>query len=55
MTSKKSFEEIEKCFIFYFIQLGWKKLQPKIIIAENVKGLLHGEAKYYLVKFMQNL
>jgi DNA (cytosine-5)-methyltransferase 1 len=34
---------------FEFIELG-KRLQPKIIIAENVKGLLQGEAKKYVTK-----
>jgi len=34
---------------FEFIELG-KTLQPKIIIAENVKGLLMGEAKKYVTQ-----
>ena len=33
----------------YFIDLA-KKLQPKIVIAENVKGILLGEAKEYVKK-----
>lgn len=32
---------------FYFIELG-RKLQPKVIIAENVKGMLQGNAKGYV-------
>ena len=32
---------------FDFIKLA-KKLQPKVIIAENVKGLLQGEAQAYV-------
>ena len=31
---------------FDFIELA-KKLQPKVVVAENVKGLLLGEAKTY--------
>jgi len=34
---------------FDFIDLA-KKLQPKIVVAENVKGLLMGEAKAYVIK-----
>jgi DNA (cytosine-5)-methyltransferase 1 len=34
---------------FDFIDLA-KKLQPKIVIAENVKGLLLGEAKQYVIR-----
>jgi DNA (cytosine-5)-methyltransferase 1 len=37
---------------FDFIDLA-KKLQPKIVIAENVKGLLQGEAKEYVKKIYQ--
>ena len=36
---------------FDFIDLA-KKLQPKIVIAENVKGLLQGEAKSYVHKIL---
>jgi len=32
---------------FDFIELG-RKLRPKVIIAENVKGMLHGNAKGYV-------
>jgi DNA (cytosine-5)-methyltransferase 1 len=34
---------------FDFIALA-KKLQPKVVIAENVKGMLHGNAKSYVRK-----
>jgi len=34
---------------FEFIQLA-KKLQPKVIVAENVKGMLAGNAKGYLLE-----
>lgn len=34
---------------FDFIDLA-KELQPKIVVAENVKGLLMGEAKKYVIK-----
>ncbi len=37
---------------FDFIDVA-KKLQPKVIIAENVKGLLAGEAKKYLHKIIE--
>lgn len=42
-------KQILDTLFFDFIELG-KKLQPKVIIAENVKGLLLGEAKKYVVK-----
>lgn len=31
-----------------------KKLQPKIVIAENVKGLLQGNAKYYISRIYRD-
>lgn len=34
---------------FDFIDLA-KELQPKVVVAENVKGLLMGEAKKYVIK-----
>jgi DNA (cytosine-5)-methyltransferase 1 len=34
---------------FDFIDLA-KKLQPKVVVAENVKGLLMGDAKQYVIK-----
>lgn len=40
-------EQVLDTLFFDFIKLG-KKLQPKIIIAENVKGLLLGEAQTYV-------
>jgi DNA (cytosine-5)-methyltransferase 1 len=49
---KKQFREgqamqVLDTLFFDFIDLA-KKLQPKIVIAENVKGLLVGEAKQYV-------
>jgi DNA (cytosine-5)-methyltransferase 1 len=37
---------------FDFIDLA-KKLQPKIVVAENVKGMLLGSAKEYVIKVYQ--
>lgn len=45
-------EQVLDTLFFDFIDLA-KKLQPKIIIAENVKGLLLGEAKSYVNKILQ--
>jgi len=42
-------EQILDNLFFDFIDLA-KKLQPKVVIAENVKGLLVGEAKEYVRK-----
>lgn len=36
---------------FDFIDLA-KKLQPKIVVAENVKGMVQGEAKSYVAKVL---
>lgn len=36
---------------FYFIELA-KKLQPKVVISENVSGLLKGNAKGYVKKII---
>lgn len=44
-------EQVLDTLFFDFIDLA-KKLQPKIIIAENVKGLLLGEAKAYVNKIL---
>lgn len=41
--------QILDTLFFDFIYLA-KKLQPKIVIAENVKGLLMGEAKAYVIE-----
>jgi len=51
---EKKFREGQKMQVldtlfFDFIDLA-KKLQPKIVVAENVKGLLMGEAKIYVEK-----
>jgi len=42
-------EQVLDTLFFDFIDLA-KILQPKIVIAENVKGLLLGEAKAYVLK-----
>ena len=42
-------EQVLDTLFFDFIDLA-KKLQPKVVIAENVKGLLQGSAKKYLSK-----
>lgn len=42
-------EQILDTLFFDFIDLA-KELQPKVVIAENVKGLLQGEAKAYVRK-----
>jgi len=42
-------EQILDTLFFDFIDLA-KKLQPKVVVAENVKGLLQGSAKKYLSK-----
>ena len=40
-------EQVLDTLFFDFIELA-KKLKPKVVIAENVKGLLAGEAKKYV-------
>jgi DNA (cytosine-5)-methyltransferase 1 len=45
-------DQILDTLFFDFIDLA-KRLQPKVIIAENVKGLLLGEAKGYVNKILQ--
>ena len=42
-------EQVLDTLFFDFIDLA-KKLQPKVVIAENVKGLLIGEAKSYVAR-----
>lgn len=42
-------EQVLDTLFFDFIDLS-KKLQPKIVVAENVKGLLLGEAKAYVLQ-----
>lgn len=37
---------------FDFIDIA-KKLKPKVVIAENVKGLIQGNAKYYVKRIVQ--
>lgn len=38
---------------FHFIELG-RRLQPKVIVAENVKGLIIGKAKGYVAEIFQD-
>ena len=42
-------EQVLDTLFFDFIDLA-KELQPKVVVAENVKGLLMGEAKEYVIK-----
>jgi len=44
-------EQVLDTLFFDFIELG-KKLQPKVIVAENVKGLLLGEAQRYVDRIL---
>jgi DNA (cytosine-5)-methyltransferase 1 len=45
-------EQVLDTLFFDFIDLA-KKLQPKIVVAENVKGLLLGDAKMYANKIYE--
>jgi DNA (cytosine-5)-methyltransferase 1 len=45
-------EQVLDTLFFDFIDLA-KKLQPKVVIAENVKGLLFGNAKSYVRKIYE--
>lgn len=45
-------EQVLDTLFFDFIDLA-KKLQPKVVIAENVKGLLIGEAKSYVARIYE--
>lgn len=56
---KKKFREgqamqVLDTLFFDFIDLA-KELQPKIVIAENVKGMLFGKAKSYVTRVFQEL
>lgn len=42
-------EQVLDTLFFDFIDLA-KRLQPKVVVAENVKGLLMGEAKAYVTR-----
>ncbi len=44
-------EQVLDTLFFDFLDLG-EKLQPKVIIAENVKGLLMGDAQKYVDKIL---
>lgn len=45
-------EQVLDTLFFDFIDLA-ERLQPKVVIAENVKGLLLGEAKSYVIKIYE--
>jgi len=45
-------EQILDTLFFDFIELA-EKLKPKIVVAENVKGLLMGEAKKYVTEILK--
>jgi DNA (cytosine-5)-methyltransferase 1 len=45
-------EQVLDTLFFDFIDLA-KELQPKVVVAENVKGLLMGEAKAYVRKIYE--
>jgi DNA (cytosine-5)-methyltransferase 1 len=47
-------KQVLDTLFFDFIDLA-KKLQPKVVVAENVKGLLMGEAKEYVRKIYKEL
>tara|TARA_R110000851_G_scaffold324983_1_gene492635 strand:- start:62 stop:832 length:771 start_codon:yes stop_codon:yes gene_type:complete len=45
-------EQVLDNLFFDFIDLA-KELQPKVVVAENVKGLLQGNAKKYVIKIYE--
>jgi len=47
-------EQVLDTLFFDFIDLA-KRLQPKVVVAENVKGLMLGEAKKYLGRVRNEL
>lgn len=47
-------EQVLDTLFFDFIELA-RKLKPKVIVAENVKGLMLGNARKYLGKIKQDL
>ena len=47
-------KQVLDTLFFDFIDLA-KKLQPKVVIAENVEGIMQGKAKKYLVAILQAL
>ena len=49
----QTFQRLDDLF-FDYIKLA-KKLQPKVIIAENVKGLIQGNARKYVIKINEAL
>ena len=47
-------KQVLDTLFFNFIDLA-EKLQPKVVIAENVEGIMQGKAKKYLVAILQAL
>jgi len=47
-------EQVLDTLFFDFIDLA-KRLQPKIVVAENVKGIIQGSAKEYVKKIYSDL
>jgi DNA (cytosine-5)-methyltransferase 1 len=47
-------EQVLDTLFFDFIDLA-KKLQPKVVVAENVKGILLGDAKNYVIEIYKQL
>ena len=47
-------EQVLDTLFFDFIDLA-RKLQPKVVIAENVKGMLIGEAVDYVIRIREEL
>ena len=47
-------KQVLDTLFFDFIDLA-KKLQPKVVIAENVEGIMQGKAKQYLAAILQAL
>lgn len=45
-------EQVLDDLFFHFIEIA-KKLQPKIVVAENVKGLIQGKARGYVKEIFQ--
>jgi len=50
---EKQAEQILDTLFFDFIDLA-KELQPKVVVAENVKGLLLGNAKSYVIEIYKS-
>lgn len=46
-------EQVLENLFFDFIDIA-KKLKPKVVVAENVKGLISGNARYYVDKIFRS-